>query len=322
MIKLPEDFVIIDNTDISNTFGIYPDDRQINDYIDYGIILLDKPAGPTSHEVVAIVKKILSLKRAGHSGTLDPNVTGVLPIALSNSTKILASLLKSNKKYICKMINAKTFSLDLWNSKFQEYEREIYQMPPLKSNVVKKLRKRTIFQLKLIEMDANDNILFEVTSEAGTYIRTLCIDLGRSIGSSSFMGELRRIQSGPFIENELKSLHQLFDAWSIYQENKNEIVLREIIQPIEILIQFNATVMIKTMYVNLVCHGVNILKKSIMGTTEFNENSLICLISSKHELIGIGNALINSSEIEKMNDDSIVIKPYKIIMNRDLYPRF
>ena len=85
------------------TFGKHPSERTITELLQYGIINLDKPKGPTSHLVVDHIKKILKINKAGHSGTLDPGVTGVQPIALNRATRITHFLLTAPKEYVCLM---------------------------------------------------------------------------------------------------------------------------------------------------------------------------------------------------------------------------
>ena len=151
-----ENLYIIDQEAIKegqeSKFGYFPDERKILDHIKYGLIVLDKHSGPTSHEIVSIVKKILKLNKAGHSGTLDPNVTGILPIALAKATKVLSILLESSKTYICNLHSAESKDITEWEKIFKEYNDEIYQVPPLKSNVVKKLRKRRIYNIELLDV--------------------------------------------------------------------------------------------------------------------------------------------------------------------------
>ncbi|MFQ6064935.1 MAG: RNA-guided pseudouridylation complex pseudouridine synthase subunit Cbf5, partial [Candidatus Bathyarchaeia archaeon] len=87
----------------SPRYGFKPEERPVEEYIRFGVINLDKPPGPSSHEVTAWTKRLLDIQRAGHGGTLDPKVTGILPIALYDATKIIQALLQSGKEYICIM---------------------------------------------------------------------------------------------------------------------------------------------------------------------------------------------------------------------------
>ncbi|HUY01310.1 MAG TPA: RNA-guided pseudouridylation complex pseudouridine synthase subunit Cbf5, partial [Candidatus Deferrimicrobium sp.] len=193
--------------------------RTIEELIQSGIVNLDKPSGPTSHEITAWVKKILNIKKAGHSGTLDPKVTGILPTALNTSTKILNHFLTAGKEYICIMHLHDSIPIEKVTSIIKEFEGPIYQRPPLRSSVKRKLRIRKIYYLNIIESAEND-ILFQVGCEAGTYIRKLCFDIGEALGSGAHMRELRRTRVGPFQEDStLVTLHDLLDAVAFWKED-------------------------------------------------------------------------------------------------------
>lgn len=301
-----------------NKLGKYIETRTISEHIKNGFINLDKPAGPTSHEVVSIVKKILDIEKAGHSGTLDPQVTGVLPIGLLNSTKILSTLLLSPKKYICNMFMHGTHDIKEIKDIFAYYNGTIYQVPPLKSNVVKQLRMRKVYDISFLEKN-QQNVLFAVESQAGTYIRTLCKDIGRSLGSFAYMKELRRIQTGPFSEYNVVSLHQLFDAWSDFKEEKNEEKIRQVIVPVEIAVTHLPLVYVRDSAIRSVCHGIDLKIPGILGYEKFDANQIVRLLTAKGELIGIGKG-IQSSKIIKTQKSGLIIHPHKIIMDRNHYP--
>ena len=116
-------------------YGHVPSERPAKDYIQYGTINLDKPAGPTSHEVAAWVKKIMRITCIGHGGTLDPKVTGVLPITLEDATKVVQAFLYSGKEYICVMKLHGDAQEGQIKQVLSEFEDEIYQRPPLRSSL-------------------------------------------------------------------------------------------------------------------------------------------------------------------------------------------
>ena len=210
-----------DTTDFR--WGKVPTDRTIEELLQYGIMNLDKPPRPTSHEVVSYVKKILDLSRAGHSGTLDPHVTGVLPIALSKATRILDTLLLAGKEYVCNMRLHKDVEEERIRGIMKEYLGEIYQRPPLRSSVKRVLRIRKIYENEIIQIKERE-VLFRVSCQAGTYIRKYCHDIGQSLSCGAHMKELRRIRSGPFSEEDyLSTLQDLFDAYMWFLEEKDEI---------------------------------------------------------------------------------------------------
>ncbi|MHA2401990.1 MAG: RNA-guided pseudouridylation complex pseudouridine synthase subunit Cbf5 [Candidatus Kariarchaeaceae archaeon] len=318
---LPANLTIVDSAGFdaakSSPYGVDPYHRSISNHLQFGIINLDKQAGPTSHEIVSIIKNILEINKAGHSGTLDPNVTGVLPVALLSATRVLFTLLSAPKMYVCNMKAQSEISRDVWEKLFTEFTGSIYQVPPLKSNVVKKLRKRRIYNLDLLEVQRT-HLLFSVRCEAGTYIRTLCEDLGRAAGTRSYMKELRRIQTGPFQENDVVTLHQLFDAYEDYKDGLGEEKLRQVIRPVEEAIPHLPVVVVRENAIDPVCHGSNLAIPGILAFTPFSTDSTVVMLSAKGELIAIGTALKPSQAIDSATMGPIV-HPDKVIMPRKTY---
>jgi len=155
-------------------WGKSPVQRTIDELLNYGIINLDKPANPTSHEVVSFVKKILNIPRAGHSGTLDPKVTGVLPTALGKATRILDTLLLAGKEYVCNMRLHKDVDEKKIEQIMKDYIGDIYQRPPMRASVKRVLRVRRIYDTEIIEIEERD-VLFRISCQAGTYIRKYCL---------------------------------------------------------------------------------------------------------------------------------------------------
>ena len=158
----------------SEKFGKDPYTRNVEELINNGIININKPKGPTSHQVSSFVQNILNIKKSGHSGTLDPKVTGVLPVALEKATRIVNVLLPAGKEYVCLMH---------LHDDHQEYEirkimasfvGEINQLPPIKSAVKRQYRIRKIYYIKIHDIIGKD-VLFTVGCQAGTYIRKLCL---------------------------------------------------------------------------------------------------------------------------------------------------
>jgi len=208
------------------SFGLPPERRPIDVHLRLGAINLDKPSGPTSHEVVAWVKRILKVEKAGHSGTLDPKVTGILPVLLGDATRVMDTLLLSGKEYICLMRIHKPRPNRRILDVCGEFVGPIFQKPPLKSSVVKQLRTREIYYLDVLEIE-EQHVLMRVGCEAGTYIRKLCYDIGLALGTGANMEELRRSKAGPFREDEtLVTMHQLKDAYVNWEEKGDEKELR------------------------------------------------------------------------------------------------
>ncbi len=301
-------------------YGIKPDKRPIKEYILKGIINLDKPSGPTSHQVAAWVKEILHIEKAGHSGTLDPKTTGVLPIALADSTKILKTLLLAGKEYVTLM----SLHGEVKNSQLKKtlsyFQGNIYQKPPLKSAVKRQIRTKKIYSIKLIERKEN-LVLFTVDCEAGTYIRKLCHDIGLICGTGAHMQNLRRIRVGPFTEEDLVTLHDLKDAYEFYCENGEEKYLRECIKPREHGIRHLKKIWLKDTAISAICHGADLNAPGISKLDPGIEiNELVALMSLKDELVAAGRSLKTSEEIMETQKGKITDLE-RVIMAPDTYPR-
>ncbi|MDP3639690.1 MAG: LAGLIDADG family homing endonuclease [Nanoarchaeota archaeon] len=156
------------------TFGKPPEDRSTAELLTYGVINLDKPKGPTSHQVSDYVKKILPCKRAGHSGTLDPGVTGVQPVAIGKATRITQFLLTAPKEYVGIMHLHKDITEETLKKAAEQFVGKILQLPPVKSAVKRQLREREIYAFEILEMKGRE-VLFRVRCQAGTYVRKFCL---------------------------------------------------------------------------------------------------------------------------------------------------
>lgn len=301
-------------------YGCYPGERSIQQHIQRGIINLDKPAGPTSHQVVSWVKDILGIERGGHSGTLDPRVTGVLPVGLMDSTKILLFLLTAGKEYVTLMdVHGNVSDGDLGDV-FTYMRGRILQRPPLKSAVKRQLRERTIYDLTILERD-DRMVLFKVSCEAGTYIRKLCNDIGLIVGVGAHMLELRRTRAGPFTEEGLVTLHDLKDAYEFYRESGDESYLRKVILPVEEAVQNLGRVWVKDSAVDAVCHGANLNAPGVVKLEKgIDKNDTVAIFSLKNELVAIGRSLRSSEEISGMKKGE-VINLARVVMKPGTYPR-
>ena len=213
--------------------GNSPLNRPLKDYISYlrrfgmrtsyGCINLDKPANPSSHEVVAWVKRILRCERTGHSGTLDPKVTGCLIICIDRATRLAKSQQGAGKEYvsIVRLHNAIDNEMQLKQA-LEKLTGALFQRPPLIAAVKRQLRIRTIYESKLIEYDPKEQLgVFWVSCQAGTYIRTLCVHLGLLLGVGGHMQELRRVRSGNITENDgIVTMHDVLDAQWVYDTRR------------------------------------------------------------------------------------------------------
>ena len=178
--------------------GSSPLKRDIENYVRYGVINLDKPANPSSHEVVAWIRRILKVDKTGHSGTLDPKVTGCLIVCIDRATRLVKSQQGAGKEYVAVLrLHDAIQSEKMLLKSLETLTGALFQRPPLISAVKRQLRIRTIHEMKLFEFDNDRHLgVFWVSCEAGTYIRTLCVHLGLLLGVGGHMQELRRVRSG------------------------------------------------------------------------------------------------------------------------------
>ena len=286
-----------------------------------GIINIDKPPGPTSHEVVSWVKRILGVDRAGHSGTLDPKVTGCLPVMLGNATKIAKSLLTAGKEYICIMRLHKEEEESKIRAVCSEFVGPIYQRPPLRSSVKRRLRIRKIYYLDVLEIKGKD-VLFQTGCEAGTYIRKLVYDCGEVLGCGAHMAELRRTRSGPFKEDEtLATLHDLIDAYHFWKEDNNASLLGRYLQPLENGVRHLPKIIIRDSAVSAVCHGANLAVAGVLQLhSDIKRGDNVAIMTLKGELVATGVAQQTAKVITDAKS-GIVVDINRVILAPDVYPR-
>ena len=315
--------MIVKSKEFTNpNLGCKPENREIIDYISNGVINLDKPSGPTSHEIDSWVKQILNLDKTGHGGTLDPKVTGILPIGLSYATRAIQLLSSAPKEYVCLLTFHQNVSEEKIREVFEEFTGKIYQLPPVKSAVKRELRARNIYYSTIYEIDGRD-VLFGIGCEAGTYVRTYCHNIGEALGVGAHMAELRRTQVGSFTEkNNLVTLQDVTDAYHFWREDDDESFLRDVIMPMERVADYLPKIIIKDSAVDAICHGANLANGGIVEFADnIQKNDLVVIASLKGELIGAGNSLLTSNEILEA-DSGFAVDVSKVFMKPDTYPRF
>jgi H/ACA ribonucleoprotein complex subunit 4 len=324
MEKLPWDVrhevVIRDEDETNPSYGSSPANRSIADNLKYGIINLDKPSGPTSHEVVAWVKRILNIGHAGQGGTLDPKVTGVLPIALEEATKVAQTFLSGGKEYVCIMrLHNHVPSEDVLKV-MKEFVGEIYQRPPLRSSVSRVIRKRRIYYIKDFEFKENW-VLFRIGCQAGTYIRKICFDIGEAVGCGAHMEELRRTRAGPFIEDQgLVTLYDLYEAYNRWIANKDESLLRKLIKPVEDATVLLPKIVIRDSAVDSICHGANLAVPGILKLeSQIKPKMLIGVFTLKDELVALAKATMSTEEMVG-NEHGIAADTLRVIIIHNTYP--
>lgn len=318
--KVKRSILVKRKAESSDKYGCPPEKRTVEQLLELGIINVDKPRGPTSHQVSAYVQKILSVKKGGHSGTLDPKVTGVLPVAIGRATRIVQALLVAGKEYVCLMHLHKEAEEEKIREAISSFVGTITQLPPLKSAVKRQYRQRNIYYINVLDIVEKD-VLFVVGCQAGTYIRKLCHDIGKKLGTGAHMAELRRTKAGPFNESTLATLADLTDAFWYYKNEGREEYLRHVVQPVENAVAHLPKLWVVDTAVDALCHGADLAMPGISKLESGIEpDQRVAVMSLKGELIALGKSKMNSDEI--MNKDKgIAIKTNKVFMQPGTYPR-
>ncbi|CAD5206809.1 unnamed protein product [Bursaphelenchus okinawaensis] len=304
--------------------GCSPLKRPIADYVASGYINLDKPSNPSSHEVVAWVKRILRVNKTGHSGTLDPAVSGCLVVCIDRATRLAKSQQGAGKEYVAVFkLHTPVESEAQIKQTLQKLTGAQFQRPPLISAVKRQLRVRTVYETKLFEYDKDNGMgVYWMSCEAGTYVRTHCVHLGLLLGVGGQMQELRRVRSGVSDENEnMVTLHDLLDAQYAYDHYKDESYLRCVVRPLEALLTRHKRIVMKDSSVNAVCYGAKILLPGVLRYEDGIElGQEVVIMTTKGEAIAIALAAMTTSTMAS-TDHGVVAKIKRVIMERDTYSR-
>ncbi|KAJ0469569.1 putative tRNA pseudouridine(55) synthase [Helianthus annuus] len=304
--------------------GYSPLKRPLAEYIRYGVINLDKPANPSSHEVVAWIKRILRVEKTGHSGTLDPKVTGNLIVCIDRATRLVKSQQGAGKEYVCvARLHSAVPDVAKVARALETLTGAVFQRPPLISAVKRQLRIRTIYESKLLEYDAEKHlVVFWISCEAGTYVRTLCVHLGLILGVGGHMQELRRVRSGIMGEKDnMITMHDVMDAQWMYDNYRDESYLRRVIMPLEVLLTSYKRLVVKDSAVNAICYGAKFMIPGLLRFENGIENGEeVVLMTTKGEAIALGIAEMTTAVMATC-DHGVVAKIKRVVMDRDTYPR-
>lgn len=219
-----------------------PTERSPAELLTFGVVNLDKPPGPSSHQVADWMRRLTAtaleeagrertIERAAHAGTLDPKVTGSLPTLLGEATRLAQVFDRSVKEYVA-VLELHGPAPDDFAAIVDQFEGNIYQKPPRKSAVSRTLRTREVFDLTVLERDQRQ-VLIRVRCEAGTYIRKLCHDIGLAVGTGAHMGSLRRTATGSFDDTGLVTMEAYVDALAFWVENGESAPLEAVVDPAE-----------------------------------------------------------------------------------------
>lgn len=301
--------------------GYLPSERPLSVHLDYGIIKLDKPCNPSSHEIAAWVKSIYRCAKTGQSGTLDPMVSGCLPICLNKATRIAKAQQNAGKEYVAVVRFDRPVGEKEFRDALQFFQGPLLQRPPEQCAVKRTLRLREVYKNTFIQYDPDKGLgVFRTSCQAGTYIRTLCVHLGLRLGVKGEMVDLRRTRSGVVEEAELVTMHDVLDSMHLYNASRNESYIRAVVQPLEVLLAGHPRIVLKDSSINAICYGAQLTVKGILRYDDFGPRDKVLLISPKGEAVAFAVALVSASQIELMIHGQIT-RTQRLIMGKDLYDR-
>lgn len=300
-------------------YGKKPDEKSVEELLKNSLILVDKPKGPTSHQIDAWVKKIIDVEKIGHSGTLDPNATGLLPIGVGDATKILPVLLIPGKEYIGIMKLHKDVSKKKITEASKSFIGEISQLPPVRSAVKRVKRKKKIYYFDILEKKDRE-VLFKVGCESGTYVRTLCVDLGKKLKIKAHLSDLRRTKIGHLHEKNSVFLQDVKDAMVFYKEDNDKKTIKKILKPVEEMISFLPKIVIRDSAVDALCHGADLAVPGVVEIdSEIKKDDTAAVMTLKGEAVAIVKTLMSTEDIIR-KDTGICADLKRVLMKKGTYP--
>ena len=301
-------------------FGKKPEERTAEERLACGVVPLDKPSGPTSHQVAAWLRNALAVRDVGHGGTLDPKVTGVLPVTVGSATKVVGALLTSGKEYVtvCRL-HEEVDEERIRSVVAEQFVGKVNQTPPVRSAVKRRPRIRRIYYNDVLEVDGRD-VLLRVGCQAGTYIRNLCVDLGRAVGTRGHMQELRRTRTGLFTEDDLVTLHDALDA-RVFLAAGDPSWMLDVVRPVEDVTRHLNKIVVRDTAVDAVCHGAPL---AVIGVARLDAGievgEPVAIETLKGELVGLGEAQMTSQSVVS-EEKGVAARVQRVVMRKGTYPR-
>jgi H/ACA ribonucleoprotein complex subunit 4 len=300
--------------------GCAPDERSIEQLLSAAVILLDKPTGPSSHQLAAWAKDLIGLEKMGHGGTLDPFATGVLPLLLGKTMRLTGAMLGHDKCYIAVMRFSEAPTSDELASASASLQGRIYNVPPEISAVKVQVRTRTVSVFEVLDIDGNYAVM-KIKCEAGTYIRTIARDLGLLLAQEVELVELRRTNSGVFGEYHCVTMEAIADAFWLWKTESDESALRKILLPIEALIEGLPQVVVKDAAVGALSHGAPLARPGVVSASKaVSKGETVRIMTLKGEVVALAELIVDSDALQEMSNGEVA-KSQSVLMDIDVYPR-
>lgn len=266
-----------------------PNERDPETLLEFGVINLDKPPGPSAHQVAAWVRDMAGVERAAHAGTLDPKVTGCLPILTGTATRAAQVFDDSRKGYVAVLELHARVPND-FETTLTEFEGPLYQKPPRKSAVARRLRTREIHRLQALERE-DRRMLLDIECESGTYVRKLCHDLGLALGTGAHMGDLRRTMTGSFDDRTLVTMEDLADGLAFWREDGDADLIREVVSPAERALQHLPSLTVAPLAAREIAEGAPVYAPGVIDSElgEIEEGGLAACYTPDGAAICLGH---------------------------------
>ena len=303
-------------------FGCDPYERNLQSLLDAGVILVDKPRGPTSHQLTAWAREMLGIQRLGHGGTLDPFATGLLTMLCGKATRLTEMVLTGDKKYIAIVKLGCQINATELEKLLRSLTGEIYNVPPLESAVKVRVRTRIIHEMNIIDSDLESNIFtISISCSAGTYIRTLARDIGLMLDTSCELTELHRDQTGSFNQTNACTMQQLTDAVFLWKEHDDDRALRRLIAPVESILGHFPRIVVKDGAVAAISHGAALARPGVVSIDDgIERGDLVVLESLKGEAVAIAETNSGAKKIQSMEHGEVA-RPKVVLMQTGIYPQ-
>ncbi|MEC8996895.1 MAG: RNA-guided pseudouridylation complex pseudouridine synthase subunit Cbf5 [Candidatus Thermoplasmatota archaeon] len=310
------------NDATSAPYGTPPNERSVEQLLESSVVVINKQSGPSSHQIAAWLRDSFELKQTGHGGTLDPSVTGVLPISIGRASKVIKVMQESSKEYVCLMKHGKDPGQDRISRMFTKFTGPIYQIPPLQSAVKRELRIRRVYAIEMLEHNSQST-LFRVECEGGTYIRNLCNDIGSALGSGAHMNQLIRTKSGPFTLEDSVTLIDAHDNYKEWKKSGDSFRISSILRPLESMLIDLPLIIVKDSAVDALCHGADLGFPGVVSVSKkMRRGQLVSIGTNRGEAIALGRATVDAEEIAKNpKSKGKVARLERVIMERGTYPR-
>nr|AIF08691.1 centromere/microtubule binding protein (DKC1, NOLA4, CBF5) [uncultured marine group II/III euryarchaeote KM3_31_G10]AIF19846.1 H/ACA RNA-protein complex component (DKC1, NOLA4, CBF5) [uncultured marine group II/III euryarchaeote KM3_87_G11] len=301
-------------------FGCEPLMRDVEGRLAAGWLLIDKPAGPSSHQVSAWARDMLGLEKMGHGGTLDPFATGALTLLTGGAMRLTSRILKGGKQYIGVIRIPDETSDEALADAIANQTGRIHNVPPKESAVKIQVRQRTISSFDLLERDGRI-ALISVECEAGTYIRTMMRDLGLFLGGPVELLELRRSRTSDNMESESVTMHQLADAIHLWKEHDQPEAMLRLVQPIESLLDSLPRIVVKDGAAAAVAHGAPLARPGVVSVDlSANVGDEVLIVTMKGEAVAVATMRVAAESVESMKTGEIA-RSITVLMSTDTYPK-